>query len=217
MKYTGHVTPGGPSETRSLSNLTITKLSVGPMDNNTYLLRDNTSGDQLLVDAAAEPERILDLIGPDGLFAIVTTHAHQDHWGALAEVKNATGAVTFAHESDAQLIGTRSDRELKDGQSIKFGEIELSVTNLRGHTDGSIALGYLDPLGPAHLFTGDSLFPGGVGMTRNSADFTMLLNDVIEKIFNCYADETWVYPGHGDDTTLGRERPHLPEWRDRGW
>ena len=132
-------------------------------------------------------------------------------------MKEATGAATFAHKADAGAIGARTDQELEDGQTIRLGEIQLSVTNLRGHTDGSIALGYLGPDGPPHVFTGDSLFPGGVGMTRSPADFARLLNDVTGKLFNSFPDETWIYPGHGDDTTLGRERPHLPEWRARGW
>jgi glyoxylase-like metal-dependent hydrolase (beta-lactamase superfamily II) len=92
------------------------------------------------------------------------------------------------------------------------------VIHLRGHTPGSIALLYdADPASP-HLFTGDSLFPGGPGNTRgNAADFTSLMNDLEERVFGSLPDTTWVYPGHGDDTTLGAERPHLQEWRDRGW
>lgn len=217
MDYNGHVEPGAGPATRHLPNCTIMKLSVGPMDNNTYLLRNDTSGTQLLIDAAAEPERILDLVGPGGLTAIVTTHSHQDHWGALAHVQEATGAQTFAHKTDAGAIGPRTDSELQDGQIIRFGGIQLCVTHLRGHTDGSIALAYLDPEGPPHLFTGDSLFPGGVGMTHNPDEFTTLLGDVTEKLFDRFPDATWVYPGHGDDTTIGRERPQLAQWRDRGW
>jgi len=91
------------------------------------------------------------------------------------------------------------------------------VLHLRGHTPGSIALRYDDPEGHTHLFTGDSLFPGGVGRTWSDEDFRTLLGDVEERVFGSMADDTWVYPGHGSDTTLGAERPSLGEWRERGW
>ena len=94
---------------------------------------------------------------------------------------------------------------------------ELEVVHLRGHTPGSIALLYRDPAGQPHLFTGDSLFPGGIGRTTSSESFTSLINVVSERIFDYLPDDTWFYPGHGDDSTLGEQRPHLAEWRERGW
>jgi glyoxylase-like metal-dependent hydrolase (beta-lactamase superfamily II) len=97
------------------------------------------------------------------------------------------------------------------------GDYPLEVIHLRGHTPGSIALLHRDADGRPHLFTGDSLFPGGPGRTTSPEDFTSLMDDLEHKVFSHLDDDCWVYPGHGDDTTLGAERPQLPEWRDRGW
>lgn len=187
------------------------------MDNNAYLLRDSETGEQLLIDAAAEPERLLDLIGEDGLTAVVTTHRHADHYQALADVVAATECRTVAGVGDAAAIPVPTSDPVRDGDLVQVGATTLQVIELVGHTPGAIALYYDDPFGYGHLFTGDCLFPGGVGKTWSPGDFQTLLSDVETKIFARYADETWVYPGHGDDTTLGAERPHLPEWRARGW
>jgi glyoxylase-like metal-dependent hydrolase (beta-lactamase superfamily II) len=212
--YTGDVSPGGDPAVRELPELTITKLSVGPMDNNAYLLR--AGGEQLLIDAANEPERLLSLIGPAGLSTVVTTHRHGDHWQALAEVVKATGARSLAHQADAGELPVAAET-VEEGDEIRVGGCALEVIHLVGHTPGSIALLYRDPSGTPHLFTGDSLFPGGVGRTTSPGDFTSLINDVSTKLFGRLPDETWFYPGHGKDSTLGAQRPSLPEWRDRGW
>ncbi|HEY5032695.1 MAG TPA: MBL fold metallo-hydrolase [Actinomycetes bacterium] len=217
MSYTGKVVPGGPADVRELTKLVVSKLSVGPMDNNAYLLRCRQSGEQVLVDAANEPDRLLDLVGADGLVGVVTTHRHGDHWQGLAGVVAGTGARTFAHPLDATEIPVETEVFLSDGDTLRFGDVELSVVHLVGHTPGSIALVYDDPEGEPHVFTGDCLFPGGVGRTTNPEDFASLYAGVSDKLFGRLPDETWVYPGHGDDTTIGRERPHLPEWRERGW
>jgi glyoxylase-like metal-dependent hydrolase (beta-lactamase superfamily II) len=215
MAYTGDVTPGGPPDTRELRDLTITKVSVGPMDNNAYLLR---SGSQLLlIDAANEPARLLDLIGSTPLATVVTTHRHADHTQALADVVKSTGAASLAHADDAPEIPVVT-WTLRDGDTVPVGDCALEVIHVVGHTPGSIVLLYQDPDGTAHLFTGDSLFPGGVGNTRgNKKDFTSLINDVEHKLFERLPDDTWFYPGHGKDSTLGAERPHVAEWRTRGW
>jgi glyoxylase-like metal-dependent hydrolase (beta-lactamase superfamily II) len=215
--YDGHVAPGGPPAVRELAQLVVTKVSVGRMDNNAYVLRCRATGATLLVDAAAEPDRLLPLLGAGTLQRIVTTHRHQDHWGALAAVRSATGARTCAHPADAPAIGVPTDDVLTGGDRVGVGEVELAVVHLVGHTPGSIALRYDDPAGSSHVFTGDSLFPGGVGRTASAADFASLLGDVERELFDRLPDETWVYPGHGDDTTLGAERPSLPAWRARGW
>lgn len=215
--YTGHVSVGGPASVRELQRLTISKLSVGPMDNNAYLLRCALTGAQLLIDAAAESHRLMDLVGSDGLVGIVTTHRHQDHWGALAELRERTGAPLFAHVEDAPGIDVPIDRLVREGDVITFGECALATIHLIGHTPGSLVLAYDDPTGHHHLFTGDCLFPGGVGRTWSPEDFDSLYAGVVSKIFNRFDDETWIYPGHGDDTILGNERPHLAEWRERGW
>ncbi|GAA4213622.1 MBL fold metallo-hydrolase [Actinocatenispora rupis] len=216
MTYTGHVRPGGAPATRSLDRLSITKVSVGPMDNNAYLLRCRATGDQVLVDAANDADRLLDLVDDKVLRAVVTTHRHGDHWQALAEVVAATGARSVAGRYDAAELPVPTDG-LPDGAAVPVGRCQLSVIHLVGHTPGAIALLYRDPAGRPHLFTGDSLFPGGPGKTTNPRDFTSLMDDLEAKVFGPLPDDTWVYPGHGDDTTLGAERPHLAEWRARGW
>jgi glyoxylase-like metal-dependent hydrolase (beta-lactamase superfamily II) len=218
--YTGHVDPGGPAARRDLGALTITKLSVGPMDNNAYLLVCTESSEALLVDAANEPDRIADLIGAEDarpeLRHLVTTHRHHDHWQALGAVAGMFQTRQIAHPLDAPELPIPMDELVEHGDTIRFGEIELEVIHLRGHTPGSIALLYRGSDRP-HLFTGDSLFPGGVGKTTSPANFTSLIDDVEQRIFAVLPDETWFYPGHGDDSTLGAERPHLGEWRSRGW
>lgn len=217
MTYTGEVTPGGPPAVRELAGLTITKYSVGPMDNNVFLLRCTRTGEQLLIDAACEPEKLLELAGERGLATVVTTHNHYDHWEGLEEVVRATGAESLAHPADADALPVVT-RTVSEGDTIRVGEAELEVIHLVGHTPGSIALLYREPGGIPHLFTGDALFPGGVGNTKGDPErFTSLINDVETKLFDRLPDETWFYPGHGNDSTLGKERPALPEWRARGW
>ncbi|MCT9932821.1 MBL fold metallo-hydrolase [Planotetraspora sp. A-T 1434] len=214
MSYTGDVAKGGPADVRELPALTISKIEVGDFGNNAYLLRCDETGDGLLIDAAAEPDRLLDLIGDRPISSIVTTHGHQDHWMALEEVARATGAQVVAHPLDAGDLPVPVTREVEHGDRVTVGVVTLEVIHLRGHTPGSIALLYQD----GHLFTGDSLFPGGVGNTQKDPErFDRLFTDVVERIFDRLPDETWVYPGHGADTTLGAERPALPEWRARGW
>ncbi len=196
--------------------MTITKVSVGPMDNNAYLLRCRKTGEQLLIDAANEASRLLELVGA-GLSHVVTTHQHHDHWQALAEVVAGTGARSVAHRLDAPELPVKSET-IEDGARIPVGDCELEAIHLVGHTPGSIALLHQDPGGTPHLFTGDSLFPGGVGNTWGDTErFTSLIDDVEHKLFDRLPDDTWFYPGHGDDSTLGAERRSIPEWRERGW
>jgi glyoxylase-like metal-dependent hydrolase (beta-lactamase superfamily II) len=219
--YDGAVEPGGPAQRRTLDALTITKISVGPMDNNAYLLVCRTTGEALLIDAANDAERLMDLLGhgPDrpDLRTIVTTHRHRDHWQALGAVAGATGVQTVAHPVDAPELPVPPDRLVDHGDTVDVGRVPLEVIHLRGHTPGSIALLHRDAGGTPHLFTGDSLFPGGPGKTWSAADFTSLMDDLEERVFGPLPDETWVYPGHGDDTTLGTERPGILDWRARGW
>src|ERR671921_2840196 len=196
MTYSGQVSPGGPPDVRELSGLTITKMSVGEMDNNTYLLRCQHTDEQLLVDAAADAPRLLELVGRSGLASIVTTHQHWDHVGALAEVREATGARTYAGADDVEGIPVPTDVPLADGDVLEVGDHTLEVIHLVGHTPGSMALLYDDPAGTPHLWTGDSLFPGGVGNTRgDAAAFRSLITDVRTKLFD----------------------RHLDEWESRGW
>lgn len=206
---------------RRLAALIIRKIAVSPqMHNNVYLLTCTESGDQLLVDAADDFPRIRRLIdeGTGRLDHVVTTHRHWDHVRALEQVIQATGARSYAGADDADALPVPPDVRLVDGDRISVGAVDLEVIHLRGHTPGSVALAYRDPGGSPHLFTGDSLFPGGVGNTGNEGQsFTSLFADVTSRVFDRFGDDSWIYPGHGDDTTLGTERPHLDEWRERGW
>jgi glyoxylase-like metal-dependent hydrolase (beta-lactamase superfamily II) len=217
VSYRGKVQPGGTPDVRELARLTITKFSVSEMDNNVYLLRCQRTDEQLLVDAADDAPRVLQVVGADGLTRVVTTHQHWDHHRALPDVVRATGAETIAGAEDADELPVTVDRRVSDGDVVEVGDCRLEVIHLVGHTPGSIALLYDDPDGTPHLFTGDSLFPGGPGRTTSPADFTSLMDDLEAKVFGRLPDETWFYPGHGDDSDLGRERPHLAEWRARGW
>ncbi len=216
--YTGQVRVGGPADIRQLDELEIIKVAVGPMNNNAYLLRCARSLEVLLIDAADEADRLLELTAGSALRTVVTTHRHADHWQALAAIARASGAATVTHPLDASSLPVTPQRLVVDGDAVAVGEVLLRVIHLRGHTPGSIALRYDDPTGRTHLFTGDSLFPGGVGNTGGDAqNFATLLQDVTSKLFDVLPDSTWVYPGHGADTTLGDERPALPQWRARGW
>ncbi|MFL6137886.1 MAG: MBL fold metallo-hydrolase [Frankiaceae bacterium] len=222
-RYTGNVSVGGPADVRELPGLTITKVAVGPYDNNCYLLRCAETGELVLVDAAAEPDRLLAEVEAAGgrLTRIVTTHQHFDHWQALAEVASATGAALSAHPLDAPGIPVATDVPVEEGDRVPVGRASLEVVHLFGHTPGSVALLYDaagELAGSPHLLTGDCLFPGGVGNTDKDPErFARLYGDVRRKVFDRLPDPTWVYPGHGKDTTLGAERPHLQEWRARGW
>jgi glyoxylase-like metal-dependent hydrolase (beta-lactamase superfamily II) len=224
VPYTGQVTPGGPSDVRELPDVVIRKASVSSMDNNVYLLTDRATGEQLLVDAADDAPRVLALVaeaapdGGTGLATVVTTHQHWDHHRALAEVLSATGARSAAGRADGPHLPVPPDVLLDHGDQVRVGSLTLDVVHLRGHTPGSVALVLRSSDGGTHVFTGDSLFPGGVGNTQKDPQrFAQLIDDVEERLFGVLPDDAWVYPGHGNDTTIGAERPHLAEWRARGW
>ena len=216
--YTGHVEPRTAAR-RTLPGASIVKVSVGEMDNNAYLITCSQTGETLLIDAANDPEILLELVEryAPKLSLIVTSHQHWDHIQALEAVAKATGAPTAAHELDAGPLPVKPDRLLSQGDTITIGNLTFDVIHLQGHTPGSVALALVNADDATHLFTGDCLFPGGVGKTWQEGDFEKLLGGVTERVFNVYDDSTVVYPGHGDDTTLARERPHLAEWKERGW
>ena len=218
--YTGHVEPQTAAQ-RILPGASILKVSVGPMDNNAYLVTCSQTGETLLIDAANDPAILLELIEryAPKLSLIVTSHQHQDHWIALQEVVGSTGAPPAAHRLDAGPLPVTPDQLLAGGDTVTIGALNFDVIHLRGHTPGSVALALSGPATDdrVHLFTGDCLFPGGVGKTWKEGDFEQLLGDVNSRVFDVFSDQTVVYPGHGDDTTLGTERPSLGEWRERGW
>jgi len=187
--YHGKVKPGGPSEVRELTDLMITKFAVSDMSNNVYLLRCRHTDEQVLVDAADDADRIISTVGSDGLTAVVTTHQHWDHHRALPQVVASTRAETIAGAEDAAELPVKVDRTVGDGDTITVGRSTLEVIHLVGHTPGSIALLFDDPAGTPHLFTGDSLFPGGVGKTWSPVDFVTLIDDVESKVFGRLPDE----------------------------
>lgn len=192
---------------RRLPRLTIAKLVVGPMVNNAYLLRDPVTGEGLLIDAPGESERLRELVRleGDGIGSIIITHRHPDHTGALADLVAATGAQVLASAEDADALPVAVDQRLSHGDIVRVGDLRLEIVALRGHTPGSVAVLYRDRGTPPQLFTGDSLFPGGVGRTNSPADFASLIDDVEHRLFDLLPDNTHVAPGHGDDTTLGAE------------
>jgi glyoxylase-like metal-dependent hydrolase (beta-lactamase superfamily II) len=188
------------------------------MDNNAYLLQHD--GDIVLVDAGNDAPTLIRLIAGRRTSTIVTTHRHADHLQALVAVAAATGARLVAGTPDVAAIEAATGLAVAgvwDGDVVRVGRAELAVISLVGHTPGSIALAYSPEIGPAQLIVGDCLFPGGVGKTSTKAGFTQLLDDVTHRLFDRFDDDAIVLPGHGSPTTLGAERPHLEEWRARGW
>lgn len=224
----GHVSPGGAPWQLDLAGAVVHKVSVSDMDNNVYLLTCTTTGERLLLDAADDAERILELLrstapsqgpGQPALGQVVTTHQHWDHHRALPQVVAATGATTSAGADDAEALPVPVDHRLVDGDTVRVGDLVLDVVSLRGHTPGSVALALTvsGDVPRTVIFTGDSLFPGGPGRTTDAAAFASLMDDLETRIFDVYDDTALVLPGHGDNTTLGRERPQLGDWRARGW
>ncbi|QFG68752.1 MBL fold metallo-hydrolase [Ornithinimicrobium pratense] len=219
----GHVEPGGPGWSVDLGPARVRKISVSDMDNNVYLITCTTTGERLLVDAADDADRILELLREDDgtteLGQVLTTHSHWDHHRALAQVVQATGARTLAGVADADDLPVPVDVRLGDGGLLRVGNMVLDIISLRGHTPGSVALALSTAADQEStlLFTGDSLFPGGPGKTQTPEDFSTLMGDLEERVFAVYADHAVVLPGHGDNTTLGAERGQLPQWRARGW
>lgn len=216
-------------------DLVIRAISVSSMDNIVYLLTCRRTGALGLIDAADASDRILALIAeaaeaaaadsqlqagadPPALAWVLTTHQHWDHHRALAAVLDATHATSYAGTEDADALPVPADVHLAHQDTVTLGELSLTVAHLRGHTPGSVALILTSSDGTTHAFTGDSLFPGGVGNTRgNAANFESLITDVEERLFAVLPDDATVYPGHGGPTTIGAERPNLAEWRERGW
>jgi glyoxylase-like metal-dependent hydrolase (beta-lactamase superfamily II) len=205
--YTGIVDAFGPADFRQLPDLLVAKMGLGPSGVNGYLLRCTHTQEQLLVDAADDVMFVAAIMGSRGLSTIVTTHAHDAHVQALPDLEESTFAATVAHPDDSGALPIPTSHEVADGDVVQVGEVPLTVLHLPGHTPGSIALLYSPADGSApHLFTGDALLSGGPGTTDTAQDRERLLDALGRKVFDVLPDETWIYPGHGEDTTVGRER-----------
>lgn len=196
----------------------LSKISVGEMDNNVYVVESTSTGDVLLVDAANDAPQLISHLRAEapGVTQVLTTHLHADHWIGLAPTVDALGLTTIASAGDAGGIDVPTDRVVAHGEELVVGELRLEVIGLRGHTPDGIALLLRTDEG-THLFAGDSLFPGGPGKTATPELFTTLMDDLENRVFARLDDDVVVHPGHGDDTTIGAQRPHLAQWRERGW
>ncbi|GGI04485.1 MBL fold metallo-hydrolase [Egicoccus halophilus] len=215
--YTGHVEPDGDWQDRVDGHLFVRKLSVEEMDNNCYVIACTRTQEALLVDVAARPERLRQALEGFTPLAAVQTHGHWDHVRAWDGIRDDAGIEVWGHPGDGELFPHAVDRELAGGETLTVGDLEVEVLHLPGHTEGSL-LYLVHGESRPHLFSGDTLFPGGPGNTFGNADnHRRILDGLEELVFGRLPDETWVYPGHGDDTTLGAERPSLQEWRERGW
>lgn len=215
--YDGRVEADGPWQDRRDGALHIRKFAVEEMDNNVYLVRCSASNEGLLIDAAARPDLIREAMAGVDVLAVVQTHGHWDHVRAWDDLKDDPGLEIWGHPGDQDLFPRTVDRGLADGDIIDVGQLRVEVLHIPGHTPGSCTfLVHGDERD--HLFTGDTLFPGGPGNTFGSdAAFEQIMDGLEARVFGQFGDDTWVYPGHGRDTTLGRERPNVAEWRERGW
>jgi glyoxylase-like metal-dependent hydrolase (beta-lactamase superfamily II) len=191
----------------------IHKLVVGPLDNNVYVLRCRKSGDALLVDAANDPERLLECCKTFSVREVVETHGHWDHIQAVPQLRQA-GYPVAVHAEDAALL-PGYDLALSDNELIEIGSLRIMTIHTPGHTPGSLCLSIE---GSPVLISGDTLFPGGPGSTGgDEKSFATIIDSIQRRLFACLSDETIVMPGHGRDTSIGAERPHLEEWIARGW
>ena len=217
MTYDGHVEPDGEWIERTDGPVRVRKLSVEEMDNNVYVISCVRTGEALLVDAAARPDRLREALSDVTPIAVVQTHGHWDHVRAWEALSEDPGLAVWGHPGDQDLFPSPVDRELAGGDRLAIGDVTVEVLHTPGHTPGSLQYLVRGEQRP-HLFSGDSLFPGGPGNTWGDAEkFDELMGHLEGQVFGALPDETWVYPGHGDDTTLGAEHPSLPEWRERGW
>lgn len=208
--------PAIPSTTLHWSNadVEVHRVVVGSFDNNVFVIRCRQTGEAVLIDAANEHELLLELCQRLGVRRVLETHGHFDHIGAVAQIREAGYEVAVTSQDAPMLKDVGYDVFLDDAEVIEFGRLRLDAIHNPGHTPGSISFALA---GTPLLFTGDTLFPGGPGNTSfEGGDFGTIIDSIDSKLFT-FPDHTIVLPGHGVDTTIGRERPHLQEWVDRGW
>jgi glyoxylase-like metal-dependent hydrolase (beta-lactamase superfamily II) len=196
------------------SNVEVHKLVVGPYDNNVFVIRCRATGDAVLIDAANEHEKLLELCTQLGVRRVLETHGHWDHIQAIPAMREAGYEVAVTAADAPRLKDVGYDVFIDDAEVIEVGNLRLLAIHNPGHTEGSISFAVTDtPL----LFTGDTLFPGGPGNTAlEGGDFATIIQSIDNKLFT-FPPDTIVLPGHGLDTTIGAERPHLQSWVDRGW
>jgi glyoxylase-like metal-dependent hydrolase (beta-lactamase superfamily II) len=189
------------------------RVVVGPMENNVHVIRCKETGEAVLVDAANEHELLLEMCQQLGVRQVIETHGHWDHIQAVPAVRDAGYAVSVS-AADAGMLPSY-DLLLEDGAVLEVGRLRLETIANPGHTPGSVSFYLHDtPL----LFSGDTLFPGGPGNTSfEGGDFDTIIRSIDERLFSRFSADTIVLPGHGTDTTIGNESPHLQEWVDRGW
>jgi glyoxylase-like metal-dependent hydrolase (beta-lactamase superfamily II) len=190
------------------------KVVVGPVDNNVFVVRCRATGESVLIDAANEHDRLLELCRTLDVRRVLETHGHWDHIGAVTEIRNAGYEVGVTAEDAPMLKDVGYDVLLDDAEVIEVGRLRLRAIHNPGHTPGSISF---QVEGTPLLFSGDTLFPGGPGATKfPGGDFSTIIESIETKLFT-FPDDTIVLPGHGLDTTIGTERPNLDEWIARGW
>ncbi len=196
------------------ANTEVHKVVVGPFENNVFVVRCKATGDAVLLDAANEHEQLLELCDALGVKRVLETHGHWDHIQAVPAMREAGYEVAVTKLDAPMLAEVGYDVFLDDTEVIEVGKLRLHAIHNPGHTPGSISFALENtPL----LFTGDTLFPGGPGNTRSDADdFSTIIRSITDRLFT-FDDNTIVLPGHGDNTTIGTERPHLEEWIERGW
>jgi glyoxylase-like metal-dependent hydrolase (beta-lactamase superfamily II) len=194
------------------SGVRIDKLIVGPFENNVFVVRCTGTGEAVIIDAANEHELLLEVSRATGVRRVLTTHGHWDHIQAVTALRDAGIDVGIA-EADAAMLPAY-DFLIPDDDVLAVGDLRLHTILNPGHTPGSTSF-LLE--GHPVLFTGDTLFPGGPGNTQSpEGDFPLIIESIDRRLFTLDPD-LLVFPGHGLDTTLGNERPHLQEWVDRGW
>lgn len=195
------------------SDVEVHRVVVGSLDNNVFVVRCRRTGESVLIDAANEHELLLQLCKKLNVRRVLETHGHWDHIGAVSQVREAGYEVAVTAADAPMLKDVGYDVFIDDAEVIEVGDLRFTAIHNPGHTAGSISFALE---GTPLLFTGDTLFPGGPGNTKFGGDFDTIISSIDDKLFT-FPAHTVVLPGHGVDTTIGRERPHLQEWVNRGW